>query len=802
MKKRYYFSILFALLTNFALAQSVSLTFRVLDAQNDAPIPFALVAIQPCNCGGTTDDNGSLVQTLDRGTDYTVITSFLSYQSDTLTITVGEKQSYTIRLEAQDYLLEQVTLTSTNANQNIESTQIGVQQLNATQIKTLPTAVGEVDVFRSISMLSGVGSAGEASNGLSVRGSSLDQNLILLENAPIFNPTHLFGVFSVFTPDAVSAVELYKANMPARYGGRIASVMEVGIKNPDMAQFNLRGGVGLVSNHLAAEIPIIKDKLSVLVSGRASQDDFLFRFIERLKNTEAAFQDAVLKLVWRASEKDNISWTSFFSNDFYQLDINSSLNNIAATSNQYKYLTWNNTLNWLHTFDNKMSLRLNYVYSDYRPQILFPQTAEENTITYQSSILYQSVFSELNWNPNPTTNLTFGLQGLQNRLSPGQLLPGRSEVLDAVALEEEQGLELSAYTSLNWNPSERLAVSAGLRFTQFYLLGPYTEAIYASASLENPIDDLEYAKGEIVQGYNGLEPRLGIRYKLSDRTSLKASYTRSKQYLQNIYNSTTPLPTSRWKMSDRYLLPQAGNTYSLGLYQNLKNQTTLSLEGYYRSIANVIDYKAGAEFFLQEFIEHDVVQGEGINYGIEFNYNRSKGKWNGWFNYTWSRSLRRFNAIDLKSQINGNRIFPSDFDRPHVFNGTINFEANDFNTFSFNFTYQTGRPYTTANAIFAVDDVFLPIFLERNNSRLPDYHRLDFSWRIHNPSTDKTKRWKSDWVFTLYNLYGRQNAYNIYYGSRSGTDLGAIFGSSPLGSYQLSIFSSVVVSLGYNFVFR
>lgn len=802
MKKRYHFSLAFILLSHLLFAQSVLVEFQVLDAQNDKPIEFASIFIQPCDCGGTTDAAGILTKNLEVGTDYKVITTNLSYESDTLEMRLSRASSYTILLSSQDYTLEQITVTSSDASQNIESTQMGVQQLNATQIKSLPTAIGEVDILRSMSMLSGVGSAGEASNGLSVRGGSLDQNLILLENAPIFNPTHLFGVFSVFTPDAVSNVELYKANMPARFGGRIASVMEVGIKNPDMEQFKLRGGVGLVSNRLAVEVPIIQNKLAVLVAGRASQNDFLFRSIERLQNTEAAFQDGVVKLVWRASERDNVSWTSFFSNDFYQLDINSNINNVAAESNQYKYRTWNNTLNWLHTFDSRTSLRLNYVYSDYRPQILFPQAGDENTITYQSGILYQSLLSELNLNLNPQMDLTAGLQGLQNQLAPGELLPGNSEAIDELALDEERGLELSAYANLNWNPDDRLAISAGLRFTQFYLLGGYTEAIYESEQLENPVGSTVFEAGEIVQGYNGLEPRIGVRYKLSEQTSLKASYTYTKQYLQNIYNSTTPLPTSRWKMSDRYLLPQTGSTYSLGLYQNFPNQTTLSLEGYYRGIDNVIDYKPGADFFLQEFIEQDVVQGQGTNYGVELNYNRRKGKWNGWFNYTWSRSLRQFNSTDIKSQINANDIFPSDFDRPHVFNGTINLKANDFNTFSFNFTYQTGRPYTTANAIFTVDDVIVPVFLGRNNSRLPDYHRLDFSWRIHNPSTDKNKRWKSDWVFTLYNLYGRQNAYNIYYGSRRGTDLGAIFGSSPLGSYQLSIFSTVVVSLGYSFIFE
>jgi len=783
-------------------AQQNELSIQVVDKSNNQAVPFATIYITPCSCGGTTDDTGFFKENLAPDT-YQIITSSLGYRSDTTQFVLKEEAVLTVKLSPQGYDLEQVTVTGQDARANLERTQMGVQQLNASQIKVLPTAIGEMDIFRSLTMLPGVGSAGEASNGLSVRGGSLDQNLVLLDHAPIFNPTHLFGVFSVFTPDAISGVELYKANMPARFGGRIASIVDLQVKNADMDQFKMSGGLGLVSSRLAMETPIVKNKLSALAAVRIAHNDFIFKYIERLSNTKASFQDASVKLNWRASEKDNIQWTSFFSHDFYQLDINSNINSIAASSNQYDYSTFNNTLTWLHTFNSSTSLQTYLVNSNYNPQILFPQVDSDNTIIYESGIQHRSIFSELTKNYSDQLSFSFGIQAIQNVLSPGALLPGNVEGIEETVLEDESGLELSGFANFEWSPSKRLAISGGLRYTQFLLLGAAEEAQYLDTNFKEVIDIQSFETGELVKTYGGLEPRLGIRWKASEQTSLKASYAYTRQYLQNIYNSTTPLPTSRWKMTDRYILPQAGHTYSLGYYRNLQNnRITFSAESYFRTVENVLDYKPGADFFLQRFIEQDIVQGEGLSNGLELNLMFPKGTWNGWVNYTWSRSLRRFETEDIRRQINGNKWFASDFDRPHVFNGTINFQANDFNIFSFNFTYQTGRPYTAANAVFEVDNVLVPIFLDRNNARLPDYHRLDFSWRIHNASTDKEKRWKGDWIFTIYNLYGRKNAYNWYYGSTQNGKFGAVFGDSPLGAYQLSIFSSTMVSLGYTFAFE
>ena len=773
-------------------AQNFDLKFTIKNSNTLEVIEFANLIITPCSCGGTTDEKGNLAITLAADT-YQVVTSYVGFKDDTTSIVLNKNISTEILLHPEEYNLDKVTITAVNTLGNVERTVMGVQQLSMDKMKLLPTAVGEVDVLSSLSLLAGVGSAGEASNGLSVRGGSLDQNLVLLDYAPIFNPTHLFGLFSIFTPEAVGGVELFRSNMPSKYGGRISSVVDVKVKNPIEEKFTLTGGIGFASTRLAIETPIVKNKLSILASTRMFYNDFLFSFRERLKNTKANFIDGTVKVKYIANDKNSFYLTGFVSHDFYQLDIISQIISITSSSNQYDYSTLNGTLNWLYSLSNDASLRTTLVSSNYSPKIFFPQENSNNVINFESRIQTQSIQSEYSRNIDSIWGYSGGIHLQQIIVAPGSLIPGKLTGIEKVELPTEKSLELSAYTNVDWTPSERISISLGLRYTQFLLLGAFDEAQYADAERNTITSIISYRNSEIVKTYQGLEPRLGMRYKIAPNTALKASYALTRQYLQNIYNSTTPLPTSRWKTSDAYIIPQIGHTYSLGFYQNLKeNKFALSVEAYYRSISNVLDYKPGADFFLQPFIEQEIVQGEGRNYGLEISLEQSKGKVNGWFNYTWSKSLRKFYAEELSSRINNNNWFNSDFDRPHVINSTINFKLNKYNTYSFNFTYQTGRPFSIPNAIFNVNNVSVPIYLERNNARLPDYHRLDFTWRVHNISTKEEKRLKGDWILTLYNLYGRKNAFNRFFGQNVG----------GVNANQISIFNSIFVSLTFSFKFQ
>ena len=782
-------------------AQDPELRIIIKDNSTAKLLEFAYVYITPCSCGGTTDKEGVFAIELPTN-EYQIVSSTIGYQKDTILVQLNENTLVEINLKPTGYQLNDITVTSQKTKDNINRTIIGVEQLTSEKMKFLPTAIGEVDVLSSLTMLAGVGSAGEASNGLSVRGGSLDQNLVLLDYAPVFNPTHLFGLFSVFTPEAIGSVDLYRSNMPARYGGRISSVVDVKVKNPNAEQLTLTGGIGIASTRLAIETPIIKKKLTVLASTRFFYNDFLFSKIEKLKNTKANFIDGTIKFNYLANQKNSFFLTGFYSHDFYQLDISSKINSISSSSNQYDYSTINGTLTWLHTIGKSAFLRTTLVNSDYSPKILFPEDNSDNVITYQSKIQYRSLQSEFSKELNSIWKYSSGIQVDQTTVSPGSLLPGNSLALSEVKLSKENSMELSAFANTDWTPSEKLSLSLGLRYTQFLLLGTYEEAQYDDLESEEIISTTSFEKGQVVKTYGGLEPRFGARWKVAESTSLKGSYSLTRQYLQNIYNSTTPLPSSRWKTSDKYIQPQIGQTYSLGVYQNLRdNKIAISLEGYYRDIKNVLDFKSGADFFLEEFIEKDVVQGIGKTYGMEFSYARPKGKVNGWFNYTWSRSFRKFNAVEIGNRINNNQWFKSDFDRPHVFNGTVNLELNDFNTFSINFVYQSGKPYTIPNATFSANNIPVPIYLERNNSRLPDYHRMDLSWRIHNITANKTKRWKGDWILTIYNLYGRKNAFNRYFTSKlSGPP--TIITQASIGANQVSIFSTTIFSMTYSFKFQ
>ncbi|WP_240531680.1 TonB-dependent receptor domain-containing protein [Maribacter sp. 4G9] len=801
MKTYTSFSVLIILVCfQIGYSQEYELSLKIDNADTGMSMENAEISIAPCNCGGLSDANGAFSISLPED-NYRVTISYIGFWTEVHQIELNKDVFLEITLNEKQEELSEVIVRAKKMNENLTLPQMGVVELTPRELKMIPSAVGEFDVLRAMTLLAGVNNAGEISNGLSVRGGSLDQNLILYDYAPVFNPTHLFGLFSVFTPDAISSSELYRANIPSRYGGRATSVLDIKVNNPYVDKLKLSGGLGLVSSRLNLETPLIKDKLMLLAGVRAGVTDFLLPiFSERLKNTKARFYDSTFKLLYLPSDNDQVTFTGFYSKDFYQLDLVTAIQNINAENNQYDFSTLNGTLNWSHTFDDTSRLKTIVIASDYTPKIIFPERDSNNEVTYKSKINYLSFISEYSKEVSSNLDYYVGAQANRYTINPGELDPGSADVLP-VSLEKESSYEFGGYGNVNWTPFENLSVSAGLRFNHFVLVGPYTQNFFDDLSGEL-LGTTEFEKGAGVKTYNGLEPRVGLNIKLGETTSLKASYARLNQYLQNIYNSTTPIPTSRWKTSDPNVLPQRSDSYGLGLYKNLNsNKIELGVEGYYRDVTNTLTYKPGADFFLGETINRDVVQGKGKAYGVELSFKKQTGKINGWFNYTWSRSLLRSQIEKPGDRINNNQWFNSDFDRPHVLNGTINFESNPYNTWSFNFTAQTGRPYTAANGIVTLEGIQAPLFLERNNSRLPTYHRLDFSWNVKGVKRE-SKRWQSDWTFTIYNLYGRKNPYSIYYTQRNGSENGEVFGNSPLGAFELSILNSPLLSLTYNFVFQ
>ncbi len=801
MKVSFLFFLMLVLCFNTVIGQEYTLSFKVGSVTTGKPLENVAISIQPCSCGGISDKEGLFSINLPKG-NYTIHSTYIGFKDNIQTVELNKNMLLGVKLREQEEELSEVIIKAKNINDNLELPQMGVIRLKPLELKKIPAAIGEFDVLRGMTLLAGVNNSGEISNGLTVRGGSLDQNLLLYDYAPIFNPTHLFGLFSVFTPDVLSSVDLYRANIPSRFGGRATSVLDIKVKKPYVDTFKLKGGIGLVSSKLGIETPIIKDKLMLISGVRAGFTDFLLPlFSKRLKNTKARFYDGTLKLLYLPTEKDQITFTGFYSKDFYQLDLITKIENIVAENNQYDFHTLNGTVNWLHTFKNQTNLKTILVRSNYKAKTIFPEIESTNEIEFETKIDYSSLISEVSKKVNNTVDYYVGIQANQYKISPGKLDPGNATTILPVLLPKETSYELSGFTNFNWNPSPSLSLSAGLRYTHFLFQGPYTLNNYDETGTA-VVDTQLFKTGENVVSYDGLEPRLGIRLKLGENTSVKASYAKVNQYLQNIYNSTTPIPTSRWKTSDPNIKPQNSDIYGLGIYKNfMDNKIELGIEGYYRNTKNNLTYKPGADFFLEEALEKDVIQADGKAYGVEFSFKKPKGKINGWFNYTWSRSLLRTSSNQLFERVNNNNWYASDFDRPHVFNGTINFEGNIYNTWSLNFTAQTGRPYTVANGVVPFEDLKVPIFLERNNARLPTYHRLDFSWKVKY-SKKKNKRWVGDWTFTVYNVYARRNPFSNYYAQRNGTLDGDIFSDSPLGSYELSIVNSPIFAMTYNFVFQ
>lgn len=699
-----------------------------------------------------------------------------------------------IRLLAVANELDVVTITTQNVDQAIRKPLLGVTRINIKTIKNLPAVMGEVDVLRSLQLLPGVTSVGEASNGVNIRGGTVDQNLMLFDDAPIFNPTHLFGLFSVFPPDAVSSMEVYKGTTPARYGGRAAAVLDVAMANPSLDQFKLQAGIGLISNRLTIEAPLVKNKIGLLVSARGSYNDFLFKLgPPSIQGIRANFGDAAAKLFWVINPKNTLSVSSYFNTDFFQTELLGGVDNIVSESTQFQFKTLNFTAKWFHAFTSKLDMQVIGTQSNYSPSILLPETNSDNTVEIMSSVLQQQLKVNLNYTPNEAHKIEIGASLVNYLLNPpGRLNPGTSPSVNPIELPQENGIELAGHLEDEYTVTPRLTVMAGLRYSYFMNLGPGSVQAYAPGATreESSVTGVtDYGPGESMASYGGLEPRLGLSLKLSERASLKGGYTLMRQYMQVISNATTPLPTSRWKTSDEHIKPQVSRLSTLGYFQVSKSSIfEYSLEAYWRQTDNIVEYKPGADFLLKQNIETQLLQGQSKAYGIEAMATKKKGTTTGWLSYTYARVLNRVDeGPSFMERINNGEWFPANFDRPHSFNLSLTTTPNKLTTFSATFTYASGRPFSAPTGVLRYQNRSIPYFTLRNQERIRDYHRLDFSLQLNNLS-EKDRRWQGHWVFTLYNVYGIDNQYSVFF-----RQIGN--GFRP---YELTVFNAPIFSVTFN----
>ncbi len=744
--------------------------------------------------GTNTNEQGHYAIDLPTG-DHIIIARMVGYTPVRKAIRLSNDMTVDISMITVESQLEEVVVTTKGFDQTVRQPLLGVNQLNINALKKLPAALGEVDLLRGLQMLPGVSSVGEASNGVNIRGGTTDQNLILLDDTPIFNPTHMFGLFSVFPPDVLNTVDLYKGNVPARFGGRAASVLDVTLRNPSLDKFSLSGGVSIVSNKLTADIPIVKGKFGIVVAGRAAFNDFLLPIIsDRLANIKAKFGDAVLKAFWRIDNRNTLTVTGYASNDLFQTDLLANLPNVNGVSTRYDHQTVNVMARWFRTLSPRLNLQTTGVYVHYVPRILSPELSG-NLVTLRSSVLQRQLKSNLNVQL-PNQKLEAGLTGTHYRIEPGSLLPGQSASVNPVTTPAENALELALYADYERSLGDKLAVSVGLRYSQFLSLGPALVRQYAPGETRDDfsvIDSTRYGNGQIMQQYGGPEPRLGIRYALGSNSSLKFGYNLMRQYLQVVTNTTTPLPTARWKTSDATIRPQVSQLLTAGYFLNFKeNIYELTVEGYWRSTQHIIDYRPGADFLLQPYPETQLLQGKSRAYGIETMISKKKGELTGWLNYTYARTLNQvYEGPTIEQSVNGGNWYRANYDRPHTINANMTIDVDRHNSFGFTFAYSTGRPYSAPTGYVTIAESQYPYYGIRNNERLPDYHRMDFAWNIYNPSMRK-KRWEGRWAFTIYNLYGHKNAYSIFFKTEDG----------KTNAYKLQIFAAPIASLSYNFIFK
>lgn len=792
MKLYFTLAMLFLLAIPQLHAQKATVSGYVRDGGNGETLIGATVLVQGTSVGTATNEYGFYSLSLEPG-NYTLVASYLGFADFIVDVdlTQGNRQ-LDVELGEEGTQLVEIVVTAEEEDRNVKDLQMSVEQLDMSTIEKIPALLGEVDVLRSIQLLPGVTTVGEGAAGFNVRGGSIDQNLVILDEAPVYNSSHLFGFFSVFNPDAVKGVKLYKGGIPARFGGRLSSILDVRMREGNSKQFEAQGGIGTIFSRLALEAPIVKDKGSFLVAARRSYIDVLAApFLDDgLEDTKLNFYDLTLKTNLKVGEKDQLFLSGYLGRDVFQFGPGAGFN-------------WGNrtgTFRWNHLFNDRLFSNFTAYYSNYDYEIAFGDD-EEDTFDWNARIINYSVKPEFSYFLNPNNVWRFGGQSIYYEFQPANALSvNAGETID-FGLDKQFALESSLFLENELTIAERLKVNYGLRFSHFAYLGGrnvYTYGQPAQPGLESPLENIEFIEsGETIGTWQNFEPRLAIQYQLDPQTSLKASYNRTAQYIHLLSNTTASIPLDIWTPSTNNIAPQMANQVAIGYFRNFKgNKYEFSAETYYKNFENLLEYVDGADLILNEFVEGQTLSGDGRAYGLEMMLKKATGRFSGWVNYTLSRTER------LVEGINDNEWYPSRFDQTHNLNVTGFYELSARATFSASFTYNTGTPTTLPNSGYYQQGLFVPNNDNngRNNYRVPDFHRLDVSLTL-DPKKEKAKRrWQGQWVFGIYNLYARRNAFSIY-GTQSDERI-------PPGTFtnaeaiKLSVIGSVIPSVAYNFKFK
>lgn len=763
---------------------SVTLSGYVKDAETGETLIGASVYLAETQTGATTNAYGYFALRLEPGI-YTVKTAFIGYAAFSREMNLTEDATLQIELSPESVELNEVVLTGEGVNRRLKSTEVSKTVLSIQEVKNIPQLLGEVDIIRSIQTLPGVTSVGEGASGFNVRGGNIDQNLILLDEAPVYNSSHLFGFFSVFNGDAVKDVVLHKGGIPAVYGGRLSSVLDVHQKDGNKKKFAGTGGIGILSSRLTLEGPIQRDKSSWMIAGRRSYADlFLALGPEDLRGNQAFFYDLNAKVNFKINERNQLFASAYLGRDVFGFD------------SLFRFNWGNSTfsLRWNHLFNDRLFSNTTLVLSDYDYSLGIPSGFQ--SFDWVSGINNVHLKSDYTAYVNDKHTMKFGISALSYVFEPGIVEPLEElSFINTLNLANKQALESGIYWSDEWELNERLQVSIGLRYSYFARFGSDTIFEYEPGvpiSEETLIDTVIYNAGEFFWSQGGWEPRFSARWLADENISIKTSYHRTLQYIHLVSNTTSATPIDIWTPSGPHIKPAEANQWTIGYFQNTpKGNYEWSAEVYYKAFTNLLDYKNGADLILNPTIETELASGTGYSKGLELLVRKNSGSLTGWLAYTWSQTRLKVEGLAPEESINFGNYYPSNWDKTHDFTAVMNQKINSFWTVSGQFAYQTGRPITYPDGKYTQDGIVIPVYSTRNDYRVPDYHRLDVSATY----AFKKSGWaKGSLTFGVYNVYARRNPFSIFF--RENPDM-----PGQTQAVQLSILGTAVPFVTYNFKF-
>ncbi len=763
---------------------TATLVGNIKDLKTGEPIVGASVYIDKPKIGTVTDQYGYFTINVPKGKQLLNIQS-IGMRDIKRQLLINGDGKMNIEMTISVMSLKKVVI-STQKISNIRGTQMGVQKIDIKSIKQVPVVFGESDILRVVTTLPGVKTVGEASTGLNVRGGAADQNLILFNDGTIYNPTHFFGMFSAFNPEVIKNVELYKGAIPAEFGGRLASVLDINSREGNKKNFTGSAGIGLLTSRVNIEGPIEKNKSSFILGGRSTYSNWLFNVLpDQYQHSSASFYDLNLSVNNEINKKNTLYINGYLSADRFNLN----------SDTLYGYANKNFSLKLKHFYTNKFYGIFTAGLDRYEYNISSSKIPI-NSYQLKFNINQQFAKAQFNYVLNNKHSFDFGVNTILYDLAPGSYNPlSTSSLVVKKVVDAEKALESAIFLSDHYTITSALKLDAGLRLSMFNYLGPQQINNYAAGLPKTEFNSTgiaNYGNGELIKTYGGPEYRLALRYVVDETLSLKAGFNTQRQYIHSLSNTTAMAPTDIWKLSDPNIKPQIGSQLSIGAYKNLKSNTIeTSIEVYYKNIANYLDYKSGAVLVMNQHIETDVIGTKGKAYGVEFLLKKTTGKLNGWISYTWSRILLQMNDPNVGELINKGQIYPANYDKPHDITIIGNYKFSHRFSISLNGTYSTGRPITLPIGVFNYAGSSRTLYADRNAYRIPDYFRTDFSMNIEgNHKVNQLTH--NSWTIGIYNLTGRKNPYSVYYVAEEGN----------INGYKLSIFGNAIPYINFNIRFK